>query len=143
MDLGPLQPRIPGVLRTASGKVELAPQPIVADVPRLREPLARERNGGMVLVGRRQLRSNNSWMHNLEPLVKGKDPCTAHVHPADAERLGLTDGDRAILTLARGRDRGARGGDRRRDARRGEPAARLGPRRRGHPDGAWPPRTRA
>ena len=51
----------------------------------------------MVLVGRRQLRSNNSWMHNLEPLVKGKDRCTAHVHPEDAERLGLTDGGRALL----------------------------------------------
>jgi anaerobic selenocysteine-containing dehydrogenase len=46
----------------------------------------------MVLIGRRQLRSNNSWMHNLEPLVKGKDRCTMHVHPADAERLGLADG---------------------------------------------------
>jgi anaerobic selenocysteine-containing dehydrogenase len=46
----------------------------------------------MVLIGRRQLRSNNSWMHNLEPLVRGKERCTAHVHPDDAARLGLTDG---------------------------------------------------
>jgi anaerobic selenocysteine-containing dehydrogenase len=45
-----------------------------------------------VLIGRRQLRSNNSWMHNIEPLVKGKDRCTAWVHPDDAARLGLTDG---------------------------------------------------
>ncbi len=102
VDLGPLQPRLPGALRTASGKVELAPQQIVADVPRLRDALARERNGGMVLVGRRQLRSNNSWMHNLAPLVKGKDRCTAHVHPSDAERLGLTDGSKALLRSARG-----------------------------------------
>jgi anaerobic selenocysteine-containing dehydrogenase len=48
----------------------------------------------MVLIGRRQLRSNNSWMHNLEPLVKGKEACTAHVHPDDAARLGLIDGAR-------------------------------------------------
>jgi anaerobic selenocysteine-containing dehydrogenase len=46
----------------------------------------------MVLIGRRQLRSNNSWMHNIEPLVKGKDRCTAWVHPDDAARLGLADG---------------------------------------------------
>ncbi|MBA3358395.1 MAG: molybdopterin-dependent oxidoreductase [Thermoleophilaceae bacterium] len=102
VDLGPLQPRLPGVLRTTSGKVELAPEPIAADVPRLREALGREHNGAMVLVGRRQLRSNNSWMHNLGPLVKGKDSCTAHVHPSDAERLGLVDGEAAVLRSATG-----------------------------------------
>ena len=47
----------------------------------------------MVLIGRRQLRSNNSWMHNLPPLVKGKERCTLHIHPDDAERLGLADGE--------------------------------------------------
>ncbi|TMK67868.1 MAG: molybdopterin oxidoreductase family protein, partial [Actinobacteria bacterium] len=47
------------------------------------------------LVGRRQLRSNNSWMHNLEPLVRGKERCTVHVHPDDAARLGLVDGEPA------------------------------------------------
>ncbi|HZI91989.1 MAG TPA: molybdopterin-dependent oxidoreductase [Thermoleophilaceae bacterium] len=103
VDLGPLEPRLPGALRTASGQVELAPEQIVVDVPRLREALGREHNGGMVLVGRRQLRSNNSWMHNLGPLVKGKDRCTAHVHPSDAERLGLTDGAQALLRSAAGR----------------------------------------
>ena len=92
VDLGPLRPRLPGALRTPSGKVELAPEPIVADVPRLREELGRHVNGGMVLIGRRQLRSNNSWMHNLLPLVKGKDRCTAWIHPDDAERHGLVDG---------------------------------------------------
>ncbi len=96
VDLGPLEPRIPEVLRTPSGKIELAPPELLADVPRLREALTRS-NGHMVLVGRRQLRSNNSWMHNLEPLVKGKDRCTAHVHPDDAERLGLTEGAGALL----------------------------------------------
>jgi anaerobic selenocysteine-containing dehydrogenase len=98
IDLGPLQPRIPEVLRTASGKIELAPAPLVADVERLRESLARTRNGHMVLIGRRQLRSNNSWMHNLPPLVKGKDRCTMQVHPDDATRLGLVDGAQARLT---------------------------------------------
>jgi anaerobic selenocysteine-containing dehydrogenase len=99
IDLGPLTPRLPGVLRTPSGTVELAPEPIVADVPRLIAELDRPADG-LVLIGRRQLRSNNSWMHNLEPLVKGKPRCTAHVHPDDAARLGLEDG-----ALARVRSR--------------------------------------
>ena len=101
VDLGPLQPRIPELLRTQSGKIELAPPEIVADLPRLRESVGRS-NGHMVLVGRRQLRSNNSWMHNLPPLVKGKDRCTVHVHPQDAERIGLEDGGRAVLRSAAG-----------------------------------------
>ena len=98
IDLGPLEPRIPEVLRTPSGKIELAPAPIVADVERLRASLERARNGHLVLIGRRQLRSNNSWMHNLRPLVKGKDSCTMQINPADAERLGLAHGQSARLT---------------------------------------------
>jgi anaerobic selenocysteine-containing dehydrogenase len=102
IDLGPLEPRLPDVLRTPSGRIELAPEAIVADVERLRSALARERNGGMVLIGRRQLRSNNSWMHNLPALVKGKDRCTLHIHPDDAARLGLTDGGRALVRSSAG-----------------------------------------
>ena len=66
------------------------------------ERRARERNGGLVLVGRRQLRSNNSWMHNLPALVKGKESCTLHIHPDDAARLGLADGGRALVRSAAG-----------------------------------------
>jgi anaerobic selenocysteine-containing dehydrogenase len=103
IDLGPLEPRLPGVLRTPSGKVELAPEPIVADVERLRAALDRgAANGQVVLVGRRQLRSNNSWMHNLEPLVKGKPRCTMHVHPDDAARFGLEDGGLARVSSLAG-----------------------------------------
>jgi anaerobic selenocysteine-containing dehydrogenase len=101
IDLGPRRERIPEMLRTPSGKIELAPEPIVADLDRLRVSLDR-RNGAMVLIGRRQLRSNNSWMHNLNALVKGKDRCTMHVNPEDAERLGLADGDRALVRSAAG-----------------------------------------
>jgi anaerobic selenocysteine-containing dehydrogenase len=103
VDLGPHRPRVPEVLRTPSGKIELAPEPIVADVDRLRASLAERSNGHMVLVGRRQLRSNNSWMHNLDALVKGKDRCTMHVHPDDAERLGLEDGGQALVSSRTGR----------------------------------------
>jgi anaerobic selenocysteine-containing dehydrogenase len=94
VDLGPLEPRLPDVLRTPSGMVELAPEPIVADVERLRAALDRP-VGGLSLIGRRDLRSNNSWMHNVEVLVKGKPRCTLHVNPDDAERLGLADGEPA------------------------------------------------
>jgi anaerobic selenocysteine-containing dehydrogenase len=94
VDLGPLEPRLPDVLRTPSGMVELAPEPIVADVERLRAALDRP-VGGLSLIGRRDLRSNNSWMHNVEVLVKGKPRCTLHVNPGDAERLGLADGEPA------------------------------------------------
>jgi anaerobic selenocysteine-containing dehydrogenase len=105
VDLGPLQPRIPEVLRTPSGKIELAPPPIVDDVARLRAALERSPasngvNGHLLLIGRRELRSNNSWMHNLRVLTKGDDPCTLLVHPADAVRLGLTDGATARVTSA-------------------------------------------
>jgi anaerobic selenocysteine-containing dehydrogenase len=104
-----MRPRVPDVLRTPSGKIELAPEPIVADVPRLQADVdAASRNGngkgtnGIVLIGRRQLRSNNSWMHNLPALVKGKDRCTVWVNPDDAERLGLADGGEARVSSAAG-----------------------------------------
>jgi anaerobic selenocysteine-containing dehydrogenase len=90
IDLGPLRPRIPEILRTPSGRIELAPEPIVADVARLREALGRV-TGGFLLIGRRHLRSNNSWMHNLPALSGGSNRCTLQIHPDDAADLGLTD----------------------------------------------------
>ncbi|WP_166906763.1 molybdopterin oxidoreductase family protein [Mycobacterium sp. DL440] len=90
IDLGPLQPRIPEILRTPSGRIELAPDPIVADVARLRDALGRSA-GGFLLIGRRHLRSNNSWMHNLPALSGGSNRCTLQIHPDDAADLGLTD----------------------------------------------------
>jgi anaerobic selenocysteine-containing dehydrogenase len=101
VDLGPLEPRLPEVLRTPTGMVELAPEPIVADVARLRAALDAP-VAGMVLVGRRDLRSNNSWMHNVEVLVKGRPRCTLHVHPDDAARLGLADGGSAEVASRTG-----------------------------------------
>jgi anaerobic selenocysteine-containing dehydrogenase len=69
---------------------------------RLRVGLRVERDADAIhpflLVGRRDLRSNNSWMHNVEVLVKGRPRCTVHVHPDDAARVGLADGDRATVT---------------------------------------------
>ncbi|WP_217566450.1 molybdopterin oxidoreductase family protein [Streptomyces sp. GbtcB7] len=91
IDLGPLRPRLPRPLKTRSGKIELLPAPIVDDLPRLRAAL-RERPAAIVLVGRRHLRSNNSWMHNVPALTGGTNRCTLHIHPEDAARLGLADG---------------------------------------------------
>jgi anaerobic selenocysteine-containing dehydrogenase len=102
LDLGPLKPRLPEALRTPSGRIELAPQELVADVPRLRDSLESGPEDGLVLVGRRQLRSNNSWMHNLPVLVKGKPRCTLQVHPLDAARCEVTDGEPAEVSSRTG-----------------------------------------
>ncbi|MET7483568.1 molybdopterin oxidoreductase family protein [Streptomyces sp. NPDC005538] len=91
IDLGPLTSRLPQPLRTRSGKIELLPRPIADDLPRLRQAMS-ERADGLVLVGRRHLRSNNSWMHNVPALTGGTNRCTLHIHPEDAERLGVVDG---------------------------------------------------
>lgn len=99
IDLGPLAPRVPEVLTTRSGRVELFPAPIAADLPRLRRALqGRTDPDALVLIGRRHLRSNNSWLHNVAALRGGSNVCTLQVHPEDAERLGLTDGAPATVT---------------------------------------------
>lgn len=97
IDLGPLRPRIPDVLATTSGKVELAAEPVVTDVARLAATLVDAPPPGLVLIGRRQLSSNNSWMHNIAPLVRGANRCTAHIHPDDAAARGLADGQLATV----------------------------------------------
>jgi anaerobic selenocysteine-containing dehydrogenase len=97
IDLGPLQPRMPDGLRTSSGMIEIAPEPILDDLPRMEAAAHRPRDG-VVLVGRRDLRSNNSWMHNVEVLVKGKPRCVLHVNPDDATAVGLADGGLAKVT---------------------------------------------
>src|SRR4051812_34294682 len=70
IDLGALQPRIPEILRTPSGRIELAPELLLADLPHVDAALARPPEG-MLLIGRRDMRSGNSWMHNLPVLAKG------------------------------------------------------------------------
>ncbi|MEU9014022.1 molybdopterin oxidoreductase family protein [Streptomyces sp. NPDC048479] len=92
VDLGPLQPRLPQILKTRSGRVELLPEPIAGDLPRLRRALDERPGTPLVLVGRRHLRSNNSWMHNVATLNGGSNRCTLQIHPTDAARLGLEDG---------------------------------------------------
>jgi anaerobic selenocysteine-containing dehydrogenase len=97
IDLGPLQPRIPEVLRTPSGKVELAPPLLLAALPRALADIDTPAPP-LVIVGRRDVRSNNSWMHNLPVLAKGPYRCTLFVHPDDAAARGVGDGSQAWLT---------------------------------------------
>ncbi|MDM5180699.1 molybdopterin-dependent oxidoreductase [Massilia sp. DJPM01] len=96
IDLGPMGSRIPEALRTPSGKIELAPQALLDDLARAAADLQAPAPD-LVIVGRRQLRSNNSWMHNLPVLAKGAYRCTALVHPIDAARRGLVDGAMARI----------------------------------------------
>jgi anaerobic selenocysteine-containing dehydrogenase len=102
IDLGPLQPRLPQALCTLSGLVELAPEPLLSDVDRLRSALGRRANGGFALIGRRHLRSNNSWMHNIDVLVKGKERCTLQINTADAARIGVGAGGQVKVTSSAG-----------------------------------------
>jgi anaerobic selenocysteine-containing dehydrogenase len=93
IDLGPLRPALPERLCTKDKRIALCPPRVVADLERLRPRLAPAGREGLVLVSRRDLRSNNSWMHNSERLVKGRDRCTLLMHPDDAAVLGLRDGE--------------------------------------------------
>ncbi|HEY3655263.1 MAG TPA: molybdopterin-dependent oxidoreductase [Steroidobacteraceae bacterium] len=93
---GAAQPQMREVLRTPSGKVELAPEHLLNDIPRLRAAMTEPRPP-MLLVSRRHLSSMNSWMHNVEVLVKGPERCTLFVHPRDAERIGVGDGERVCV----------------------------------------------
>ena len=101
IDLGPMVPRLADVLQTPDGRVVLAPPYITADLPRLAERLDRP-SEDLVLISRRHLRSNNSWMHNVPVLVKGKDRCTLLVHPTDAARFGIEDGGQAQVSSEAG-----------------------------------------
>ena len=97
LDLGPLKPQLPALLSTRSGQLELAPEPILDEIARLlAEP--EPDTTGFLLIGRRHLRSNNSWMHNIDGLVRGRDRCTLLIHPDDAARLDLSAGQRARVS---------------------------------------------
>ena len=101
IDLGALEPCLPARLQTKDGKIALAPAALVADVRRLEEKLAaaaQAGDGALELIGRRELRSNNSWMHNSQRLVKGPVRCTLLMHPADAAARRLADGGLVRIT---------------------------------------------
>jgi anaerobic selenocysteine-containing dehydrogenase len=92
IDFGPMVPQLPEILGTPDKKIRLAPQYLLDDLPRLAARLERPAEP-LVLVSRRHLRSNNTWMHNVPALMKGRDRCTLLIHPDDAARCGIADDD--------------------------------------------------
>jgi anaerobic selenocysteine-containing dehydrogenase len=99
--MGHAEPQIDDVLRTASGKIELAPPYILADLDRLDSRIT-QAAPELQLIGRRHVRTLNSWMHNLEPLARGRGRWSLHINPIDADRLGLVDGEPATVTSSSG-----------------------------------------
>jgi anaerobic selenocysteine-containing dehydrogenase len=101
VDLGALQPGFTRRVFHRTGRLQLAAAPILAALQTLARKLEVEvdaaRAGELLLIGRRDLRSNNSWMHNLPRLVAGKPRCTLQVHPLDAARSGVADGGWGVL----------------------------------------------
>jgi anaerobic selenocysteine-containing dehydrogenase len=103
LDLGPLEPGLLRRLETADGLIDAAPALFLADLPRLhqamRDPTPVD---ALLLIGRRDLRSNNSWMHNAPRLVKGKARHHLLMHPADLAARGLADGATVRVRSASG-----------------------------------------
>jgi anaerobic selenocysteine-containing dehydrogenase len=96
VDLGPLEARLPDLLRTPGRRIELAHEILVGDVARLHRSLSeRGRDDRMVLIGRRQTRNMNSWLHNVDVLARGRNRCTLLINAADARRHGVEDGEPA------------------------------------------------
>ncbi len=102
IDLGALEPRLPEVLLTPSERPEFDHPDLVGDLGRLEAFLQLDTNGALTLINRRTLRSNNSWMHNLRILVKGKPRCTLLIHPEDAASRHLADGTVATVSSTAG-----------------------------------------
>jgi anaerobic selenocysteine-containing dehydrogenase len=99
IDLGPLQSRLPERLYTSKKRIRLAPNTYLKDMTRLRkrgEQMLESNesdNAPLLLIGRRHVRSNNSWLHNSHRLVKGKNRCTLIIHPEDAKKAGIKSGE--------------------------------------------------
>jgi len=99
IDLGPMQPCLPGRLFTVDKKINLAPDECLADIPGMNSALlvgtasSVANDYDLLLIGRRDPRTNNSWLHNSYRMVKGKKRCLAFIHPQDAESRGIADGE--------------------------------------------------
>lgn len=103
IDLGPLTPSLPGRLHTRSRRIDLTPKALVDDLPRLRRWMEEKRDpASLTLIGRRELRSNNSWMHNTARLMKGADRCTLLMHPHDADQRSISNGQAVTITSRAG-----------------------------------------
>ena len=97
VDLGPLEQALPRRLATRDRRLPLAPALFIADLVRAARVLELPASS-LALIGRRHVRSNNSWMHNSLRLVKGKPRCTLLIHPVDAAARGVVDGSRVRVS---------------------------------------------
>lgn len=104
IDLGPLESRMTSLILHENGRIDLAPRPIRDDFARLRDSLkvAPRKNDEFLLIGRRTLRSMNSWLHNARRLVSGTSRVVLFMHPDDAKNLGIEDGAPIVLTSTKG-----------------------------------------
>lgn len=93
VDLGPLRPNLAERIRTNNKRIHAVPAPLVEELERFKADLSAAPSDSLQLIGRRHVRSNNSWLHNSKRLVKGPDRCTLMIHPGDAAARGITDGD--------------------------------------------------
>ncbi|HSB96072.1 MAG TPA: molybdopterin dinucleotide binding domain-containing protein, partial [Spongiibacteraceae bacterium] len=101
IDLGPMQPQLPAALCSPDRRINLMHQIFIDDLPRLRADFDKNERPGpndMLLIGRRHIRDMNTWLHNLNTYVRGKNRCTLKVNPIDAQRIGLSDGGIANIT---------------------------------------------
>ncbi len=105
LDLGPLEPRLPECLRSPAGRIQLAPASLIARLLEICQAEPEEAPGGaqLALIGRRHLLSNNSWLHNIGRLTRGKSRCTLKIHPEDAKARGLSTDDPVALSTSAGR----------------------------------------
>ncbi len=101
IDLGELKPALPKALKTKTKKIELNRDFFMADLPRVEAHFfnaeVKETNRPFSLIGRRHVRSNNSWLHNSQRLVKGKNRCTVMIHPDDAAELKIENSQTVIV----------------------------------------------
>ncbi len=98
VDLGPLQPSLPGRLQTRTGRIDLAPELVLADLRRVLDGVPAPEHDELLLIGRRHQRDNNSWMHNTRRLTKGRARHQLYMHPADLADRGLEDGATVDVT---------------------------------------------
>jgi anaerobic selenocysteine-containing dehydrogenase len=101
VDLGPLRPTMPERLQTSDHRIDLAPDIVVADLPRLQawvDDRLRDSPDGLVLIGRRHKQDNNAWFHNIERVNRGRPRHQLLMHPDDLAERGIADGDQVTVT---------------------------------------------
>jgi len=100
IDLGPMQACLPDRLLTTDKVINLAPDEFLTGVQAVDDALLKDTHANdfdLLLIGRRDPRTNNSWLHNSYRMVKGKQRCLAFVHPGDAQSRGVSDGDKVTV----------------------------------------------